>query len=102
MLLDELGAFSEEEDRQLMAEGEVGEEILVVVKPGRNADIRGLDPPPYKEVDTWQWVNGRAWKKTNKEWTMPVSKWVAKRVEVDRYADVGEFRWSYAEETTLS
>jgi hypothetical protein len=97
----ELGAFGEGEDEQLMAENEAGKDILVIVKRGRDADIRGLDQPPYKNADMRQWADGKAWKKINKEWTMPVSKLVARKAEVDRYTDVDDFRWLHSEESSV-
>jgi hypothetical protein len=46
--LDKVGVFGIEEDADLMADVEVGKEILVVVKRWRDADITGLDPAPNK------------------------------------------------------
>jgi hypothetical protein len=45
---NEVGVFGIEEDADLMADVEVGKEILVVGKRGRDADIRDLDTTPYK------------------------------------------------------
>lgn len=72
----QVSTFGRDEDEHLMAEGEVGKEILVIVKRGFNADITGLDKTPYKGADMKQWANGKAWRKIKKEWTLPDAKWV--------------------------
>ena len=90
----QVSPFGRDEDEQLMADGEVGKEILVVVRRGVNADISGLDRSPYKGADMQKWANGKAWRKIKSEWTLPDAKWKPKAIEFDSYSDGDDFRWS--------
>jgi hypothetical protein len=83
----QLSTFGRDDDEQLTAEAEVGKEILVVVKRGINADIRGLDKTPYKGADMKNWANGKAWRKIKREWTLPDAKWQPKGYSFDSYSD---------------
>jgi hypothetical protein len=70
----QVSTFGRDEDQHLLAEGEVGKEILVIVKRGLNTDISGRDKPPYKNADMRQWEDGKAWRKVKQEWTLPDAK----------------------------
>lgn len=58
----DLEIFGVAEDKQLLAEDEIGKELLVVVKRGHGANIREQDTPPYKSIDDIrQWSHGMTW-----------------------------------------
>jgi hypothetical protein len=47
----DLETFGVAKDKQLLAEDEIGKELLVVVKRGHGANIREQDTPPYNSMD---------------------------------------------------
>jgi hypothetical protein len=89
---DELDVFGIEKDANPMAGGEVGKETLVVVKRGCEADIRGLDTPPYKGADMRQRANVKTC------WRM---KGIAKRIEVVSHTNADHFTWSTFKESPI-
>ena len=58
----DLETFGLAEDKQLLAEDEIGKELLVVVKRGHGANIREQDTPPYNSMDDIRhWSHGMTW-----------------------------------------
>ena len=58
----DLETFGVAEDKQLLAEDEIGKELLVVVKRGHGANIMEQDTPPYNSADgIRQWPHGITW-----------------------------------------
>lgn len=58
----DLETFGVAEDEQLLAEDEIGKELLVVVKRGHGANIMEQDKPPYNSADDIrQWSHGMTW-----------------------------------------
>ena len=58
---EDLERFGVEEDDALLNIHEIGKELLVVVKRGRNVDIEERDRPPYLKRDIRRWARGLTW-----------------------------------------
>ncbi|KAF4978265.1 hypothetical protein FZEAL_5322 [Fusarium zealandicum] len=88
-------AFGLSQDPELVSDGEITKERLIIVRSGVGVDYEEKEGSPFltPDVDIRQRYPGQTWEEIRST-GMDVSSWDAVRIEIDAYKDVDEYIWS--------